>query len=89
MVEDIQRAAKLAQSYGALLIVVFSEAVSLGLLNPPQEADIVVGELQSFAHPPSYGGPFVGVLATKKQYVRQMPGRLVGETVDTDMNDCL
>ena len=86
VIEKTRRAAELAQSRGALLVVVFTEAVSLGLLEPPTEADIVVGELQSFAHPPSYGGPFVGVLATKRKYVRQMPGRLVGETVDSDGN---
>jgi len=57
--------------------VVFTEAVSLGLLEPTYEADIVAGELQSFAHPPSYGGPFVGVLATKQKYIRQIPGRVV------------
>ena len=86
VIEEIRRVAELAQTHGALLIAVFSEAVSLGLLEPPREADIVVGELQSFAHPPSYGGPFVGVLATKQQYIRQMPGRLVGETVDVEGN---
>ena len=86
VVEDTRRAAEAAQSHGALLVVVFTEAVSLGLLEPPSEADIVVGELQSFAHPPSYGGPFVGVLAAKQKYVRQMPGRLVGESVDSEGN---
>ena len=86
VVEETRRAAELAHSQGALLVVVFTEAVSLGLLEPPSEADIVVGELQSFAHPPSYGGPFVGVLAAKQKYIRQMPGRLVGETVDSEGN---
>jgi glycine dehydrogenase subunit 1 len=47
---------------------------------PPTDADIVAGELQSFAIPPSYGGPFAGIIATKEKYIRQMPGRLVGET---------
>ena len=84
VVEETRQAAELAKRCGALLVVVFSEAVSLGLLASSKEADIVVGELQSFAHPPSYGGPFVGVLATKQKYIRQMPGRLVGETVDAD-----
>ena len=82
IVEQVREAADLAHKHGALLVVVFSEAVSLGLLAPPAEADIVAGELQSFAHPPSYGGPYVGVLATKAKHIRQMPGRLVGETVD-------
>ena len=86
IVEQTREAAELAHRHGALLVVVFTEAVSLGLLEPPHEADIVGGELQSFAHPPSYGGPFVGVLATKRRYIRQMPGRLVGQTVDEDGN---
>ncbi len=86
VIEDARRTAELARSHGALLVVVFTEAVSLGLLEPPREADIVIGELQSFAHPPSYGGPFVGVLAAKQKYIRQMPGRLVGETVDSKGN---
>jgi glycine cleavage system P protein (glycine dehydrogenase) subunit 1 len=85
-IERTREAAELAHKHGALLVVVFSEAVSLGLLQPPHEADIVAGELQSFAHPPSYGGPFVGVLATKEKYIRQIPGRLVGETVDSNGN---
>ena len=86
IVEQTSEAAELAHRHGALLVVVFTEAVSLGLLEPPHEVDIVGGELQSFAHPPSYGGPFVGVLATKRRYIRQMPGRLVGQTVDEDGN---
>ena len=86
IVEQTREAAELAHRHGALLVVVFTEAASLGLLEPPHEADIVGGELQSFAHPPSYGGPFVGVLATKRRYIRQMPGRLVGQTVDEDGN---
>lgn len=84
VVEDARQAAELAHAKGALLIVMFTEAVSLGLLEPPRHADIVAGELQSFAHPPSYGGPYCGVLATKDKYIRQIPGRLVGETVDAD-----
>ena len=83
VVEQIRDAADLAHRHGALLVVVFSEAASLGLLEPPTEADIVAGELQSFAHPPSFGGPYVGILATKKRYIRQIPGRLVGESVDS------
>ncbi len=86
IVEQTREAAELAHRYGALLVVIFTEAVSLGLLEPAHEADIVAGELQSFAHPPSYGGPFVGVLATKQRYIRQVPGRLVGQTVDEDGN---
>ena len=85
-VEQTREAARLAHRRGALLVVIFTEAVSLGLLRPSSEADIVTGELQSFAHPPSYGGPFVGVLATKQKYIRQMPGRLVGQTIDSAGN---
>ena len=82
IVEQLGEIRKMAASKGALLIVVFTEAVSLGLLEPPRDADIVAGELQSFAISPSYGGPFVGIIAAREQYVRQMPGRLVGETTD-------
>jgi glycine dehydrogenase subunit 1 len=85
-IEKTQEAAELAHRHGALLVLVFTEAVSLGLLDPAPGADIVAGELQSFAHPPSYGGPFAGVLATRDRHVRQMPGRLVGETVDGNGN---
>jgi len=86
IVEDVRRAAELAHRRGALLIVVFSEAVSLGILEPPRDADIVAGELQSFAISPVYGGPFAGVIATKEKFMRQLPGRLVGETKDTRGN---
>ena len=72
------------RSKGALLVVVFTEAVALGLIEPPREADIVVGELQSFAISPSYGGPYAGIIATREKYMRQIPGRLVGETTDAD-----
>ncbi len=59
----------------------------IGLRAPPSCADIVAGELQSFAiSPPSYGGPFAGIIATKEKFIRQIPGRLVGETVDSDGN---
>jgi glycine dehydrogenase subunit 1 len=86
IVEDTHRAAEIAHRNGALLIYVFAEAVSLGLLAPPRDADIVAGELQSFAISPSYGGPFAGIIATKEKFVRQMPGRIVGETRDTRGN---
>ena len=86
IVEDVAAAAEAAHGAGALLVEVFTEAVALGLLKPPAEADIVAGELQSFAIPPSYGGPYAGVIATKDKFVRQIPGRLVGETVDTHGN---
>jgi glycine dehydrogenase subunit 1 len=76
----------MAHGCGALLIDVFTEAVSLGLLAPPVEADIVAGELQSFAITPSFGGPFAGVIAAKERFIRQLPGRLVGETKDSRGN---
>jgi glycine dehydrogenase subunit 1 len=86
VIEDVPRAAEIAHRHGALLIHVFTEAVSLGLLEPPRDADIVAGELQSFAISPSYGGPFAGIIATKEKFMRQMPGRIVGETRDTRGN---
>jgi glycine dehydrogenase subunit 1 len=86
IVEDVKAAAELAHKAGALLVFTFAEAVSLGILEPPRDADIVAGELQSFAISPSYGGPFAGILATKDKYVRQLPGRLVGQTTDTNGN---
>jgi len=86
IVEDARRAAEIAHRHGALLVIVFAEAVSLGLLEPPRDADIVAGELQSFAISPSYGGPFAGIIATKEKFMRQMPGRIVGETKDTRGN---
>ena len=86
IVEPVREAAEIAHRRGALLILVFTEAVSLGILSPPEQADIVAGELQSFAISPSYGGPYAGIIATREKFVRQMPGRLVGETVDTNGN---
>jgi glycine dehydrogenase subunit 1 len=86
IVESVKQAAAIAHEHGALLVVVFSEAVSLGLLEPPRDADIVAGELQSFAIPPSYGGPFAGVIACKEKLIRQIPGRLTGETKDANGN---
>ncbi|MFZ0396314.1 MAG: aminomethyl-transferring glycine dehydrogenase subunit GcvPA [Terracidiphilus sp.] len=83
-IEDIPALAEIAHKKGALLIVAIAEAVSLGVVRPPVEADIVSMEAQSFGVALSYGGPFCGVMAAKEQYVRQMPGRLVGQTVDRD-----
>jgi glycine dehydrogenase subunit 1 len=86
IVQDVKRAAEMAHAAGALLVVVFTEAVSMGIVKPPRDADIVAGELQSFAISPSYGGPFAGIIATKEKYIRQIPGRLVGETKDVRGN---
>ena len=82
ILEQIGEISRIVSQKGALLVVVFTEAVALGLIEPPKEADIVVGELQSFAISPSYGGPYAGVIATREKYVRQMPGRLAGQTTD-------
>jgi glycine dehydrogenase subunit 1 len=86
IVEPVKAAAEIAHRRGALLIVVFTEAASLGILEPAADADIVAGELQSFAITPSYGGPYAGIIATREKYMRQMPGRLVGQTVDREGN---
>jgi len=75
---------KKCDSAGALLVVVINEILSLGLLPPPSMADIVCGEAQSIGLPMSYGGPHLGFFACKDTYLRQMPGRLCGETVDAD-----
>jgi len=83
---DLREIARRCQASGALLIAVFTEAVSLGLVEPPgaMGADIVVGEGQSIGNALSFGGPYVGLFATRQKYVRQMPGRLAGQTVDAE-----
>ena len=83
---DLAPIATACHAKGALLIAVFTEAVSLGAVRSPGEmgADIVVGEGQSIGNSLSFGGPYVGLFATRQKYVRQMPGRLCGETVDAD-----
>ncbi|RFB78870.1 aminomethyl-transferring glycine dehydrogenase subunit GcvPA [Methylovirgula sp. 4M-Z18] len=83
---DLSKIADAAHAKGALLIAVFTEVISLGLIKPPGEmgADIAVGEGQSIGNALSFGGPYVGLFATRAKYVRQMPGRLCGETVDAD-----
>jgi glycine dehydrogenase subunit 1 len=83
---DLRPIAEKAQKHGALLVAVFTEAVSLGLISSPgaMGADIVVGEGQSIGVGLTFGGPYVGLFATRSKYVRQMPGRLCGETVDAD-----
>src|ERR1700731_3329901 len=86
IIEDIPAIAEIAHKKGALLIVTIAEAVSLGVVRPPVEADVVSMEAQSFGVALSYGGPFCGVIAAKEKYLRQMPGRLVGQTVDGDGN---
>jgi len=84
VVEEVRAAADAAHAVGALLVVVVTEALSLALLRGPGElgADIVCGEAQSFGVPMSFGGPHLGFLATRSSFVRQMPGRVVGQTLD-------
>jgi glycine dehydrogenase subunit 1 len=84
VIEDIPAIAAIAHAKGALLIVSVAEAISLGVVRPPIEADIVSMEAQSFGVALSYGGPYCGVIAAKEKYLRQMPGRLVGQTVDSN-----
>ena len=83
---DMRAIAEACHRNGALLIAVFTEVMSLGLVTPPGEmgADIVVGEGQSIGNGLNFGGPYVGLFATNQKHVRQMPGRLCGETVDAD-----
>jgi glycine dehydrogenase subunit 1 len=86
VIEDVAAVAEIAHAKGALLVVSIAEALSLGVVKPPVEADIVSLEAQSFGVAISYGGPFCGVIATKEKYIRQMPGRLAGQTTDADGN---
>jgi glycine dehydrogenase subunit 1 len=83
---DLTHIAEAAHAAGALMIVVVTEAVSLGLLKSPGEmgADIVAAEGQSIGNALNFGGPYVGLFATRERFIRQMPGRLCGETVDAD-----
>jgi len=86
VIDDLGAASRLAKRVGALSISVTGEALALALLRSPGScgADIAVAEGQSFGLPPSFGGPGVGLFATRTEFVRQMPGRLVGETVDEE-----
>tara|TARA_B100000029_G_scaffold163610_1_gene159718 strand:+ start:1883 stop:3229 length:1347 start_codon:yes stop_codon:yes gene_type:complete len=83
---DLTKLAAIVHSKGALLIVVVTEVLSLGLMKPPGDmgADIVACEGQSLGNPMNFGGPYVGLLSTKKDFLRQLPGRIVGESQDVD-----
>ncbi len=86
VIEDLRPVAEKVHLSGGVLVAGFTEAVAYGLLAPPGDmgADIVAGEGQSLGIPVSFGGPYLGVFATREKFVRQMPGRLVGETVDLE-----
>ena len=86
IVEDIEAIAEIAHRHGAMVVVSIAEAVSLGIVEPPRQADIIAMEAQSFGVPLGFGGPYCGVIATREKNVRQMPGRLVGQTVDKQGN---
>jgi glycine dehydrogenase subunit 1 len=81
-IEDVAAVAEIAHKNGAMLVVSIAEAVSLGIVEPPRQADVIAMEAQSFGVPLGFGGPYCGVIATREKFVRQMPGRLVGQTVD-------
>jgi glycine dehydrogenase subunit 1 len=85
-IRDLRPLAEAVHAQGALLIVVVTEALSLGLIEPPGEmgADIVACEGQSLGNGLNFGGPYVGLFAAREKFLRQMPGRLAGETVDAD-----
>ena len=86
LIRNLRPIAEAAHAKGALLIAVVTEIVSLGLLESPgaQGADIVAAEGQSIGNGLNFGGPYVGLFATREKFLRQMPGRLTGETVDVD-----
>ncbi|TNF36477.1 MAG: aminomethyl-transferring glycine dehydrogenase subunit GcvPA [Deltaproteobacteria bacterium] len=84
--DDLARVRELCDAHGAIMVVVFQEALSFGLLTPPGAfgADIVAGEGQSLGVAPSFGGPHLGLFACKEEHIRQMPGRIAGQTIDVD-----
>jgi glycine dehydrogenase subunit 1 len=81
-IEDVEAVADIAHRKGAMLVVAIAEAISLGIVEPPRSADVIAMEAQSFGVPLGFGGPYCGVIATRESNVRQMPGRLVGQTTD-------
>ncbi|MCK4581282.1 MAG: aminomethyl-transferring glycine dehydrogenase subunit GcvPA [Dehalococcoidia bacterium] len=85
-IENLAEVSQVVHDHGGLMVTAVAESLSLGVLKGPGEvgADIVAGEAQSFGMDLNYGGPYNGYLATRKQFVRQLPGRIVGETKDVD-----
>jgi glycine dehydrogenase subunit 1 len=88
IIEDLKKIGELAHNHQALFIVAVAEAASLGILEAPGKlgADIVCGEAQSFGLPPSFGGPYLGFMGCMKDFLRQLPGRIAGQTKDVDGN---
>jgi glycine dehydrogenase subunit 1 len=86
VVENLDKIAEVAHAKQALLIVIVAEAASLGLLQAPGVcgADIVAGEAQSLGLPLSFGGPYLGFMSSRKDFIRQLPGRVAGETKDSE-----
>jgi len=84
VIEDIAPIAATVHECGALLVAGFTDGTALGILKPAGESgsDFVVGEGQSFGNPLNYGGPYLGVFAAREKFLRRIPGRLVGATVD-------
>jgi glycine dehydrogenase subunit 1 len=83
-IERVREIAEVVHRNKSLLIVTVTEPLSFAIIRPPSEADIVCGEAQSFGVPVAFGGPYLGFLASKEQYLRQIPGRLIGQTTDTE-----
>jgi len=86
VIEDLEKIGEFAHGHQALFVVTVAEALSLGILEAPGNAgaDVVCGEAQSFGLPPNFGGPYLGFMACKKEHLRQLPGRITGQTTDVD-----